>query len=63
VLEGRVEAEKVPERATPAMSSTARASSSTGIPATACLIILANSLSITSWPKSKVTPDSIIPAP
>ena len=54
---------KSPNGPTAAMSSTARVSSSTGMPATLCLIIAANSLSMTNCAQSKVTPDSIIPAP
>ena len=45
------------------ISSTMSSSSSTQMPLTTNLIICANSLSITSCAQSKVTPDSIIPAP
>ena len=54
---------KSPNAPTLAMSSTAIVSSVTAMPPTANLIIRAISLSMTSWPRSKVTPDSIIPAP
>ena len=54
---------KSPNGPTAAMSSTARVSSFTGIPCTTCLIMRAISSSMTNCPQSKVTPDSIIPAP
>jgi len=54
---------KSPNAPTAAMSSTARLSSSTRMPPTMCLIMRAISLSMTNCALSKVTPDSIIPAP
>ena len=52
---------KSPNDPTAAMSSTASVSSLTVMPPTQCLIMRANSLSMTNCPQSKVTPDSIIP--
>ncbi len=54
---------KSPNGPTAAMSSTARASSSTRNPRTTYSIMAAISSSMTSCAQSKVTPDSIIPAP
>ncbi len=54
---------KSPKAPTWAISSTASVSSETAMPPTQCLIMRANSLSMTNCPQSKVTPDSIIPEP
>jgi hypothetical protein len=54
---------KSPKGPTCLMSSTPSSSSVTGTPPTACFTMRANSLSMTSCPKSNATPDSIIPAP
>ena len=63
MAQGGVEREEVAERPDRGDVVDGQGVVVTAMPPTQCLIMRANSLSMTNCPQSKVTPDSIIPEP